>query len=223
VSLSIRSGEKIGVVGSTGAGKTTLADVILGLLEPDQGRLIVDETVIKSGNVRAWMQSVGYVPQDIFLTDASVLENIALGVIPEAIDIERIRKAARIAQIDQFICDELPEGYQTHVGERGVRLSGGQRQRIGIARALYHDADLIVFDEATSALDNLTEAEVMNAIDALSGDKTVLIIAHRLSTVKRCDRIIVLDKGSVVGCDSWDVLMATNVTFQRFANQGERR
>lgn len=221
VSLSIRSGEKIGIVGSTGAGKTTLADVILGLLEPDQGRLIVDENVITSDNVRAWMRGVGYVPQDIFLTDAPVSENIALGVVPDAIDQERVRNAAKIARIDQFIRDDLPEGYQTHVGERGVRLSGGQRQRIGIARALYHDADLIVFDEATSALDNLTEAEVMEAIDALPGDKTVLMIAHRLSTVKLCDRIIVLDKGRVVGCDSWAALMAGNAAFQSIARMGE--
>ena len=163
------------------------------------------------------MQSVGYVPQDIFLTDAPVAENIALGVLPEAIDHDRISKAGRIARIDKFILDELPEGYQTHIGERGVRLSGGQRQRIGIARALYHDADLIVFDEATSALDNLTEAEVMDAIDALPGDKTVLMIAHRLSTVKRCDRIVVIDNGRVVGCDTWDALTTDNALFQKLA------
>jgi ABC-type multidrug transport system fused ATPase/permease subunit len=221
ISLSIRAGEKIGIVGSTGAGKTTLADVVLGLLAPDQGKLVADETEISSKNVRAWMKSVGYVPQDIFLTDAPVSENIALGVPPEAIDHERIRRAARIARIDQFVAEDLPDGYQTHIGERGVRLSGGQRQRIGIARALYHDADLIVFDEATSALDNLTEAEVMEAIDALPGDKTVLMIAHRLSTVKRCDRIVVLDKGQMVGCDSWDALMAGNASFQRIARMGE--
>jgi len=217
VTLSIKAGEKIGIVGSTGAGKTTLADVILGLLEPTQGRLVVDQTEITSDNIGAWMQSVGYVPQDIFLTDAPVAENIALGVAPEAIDQEHVREAARIARIDQFIMEDLPEGYQTHIGERGVRLSGGQRQRIGIARALYHDADLIVFDEATSALDNLTEQEVMDAIDALPGDKTVLMIAHRLSTVKRCDRIIVLDRGVVVGCDTWNALIEENSAFRRIA------
>jgi ABC-type multidrug transport system fused ATPase/permease subunit len=221
VSLTIRAGEKIGIVGSTGAGKTTLADIVLGLLEPGQGKLIVDGADITSENLRTWMQSVGYVPQDIFLTDAPVAENIALGVPPAQIDMDRIRKAARIARIDGFVERELPEGYQTHVGERGVRLSGGQRQRIGIARAMYHDADLIVFDEATSALDNLTEAEVMDAIDALPGDKTVIMIAHRLSTVKRCDRIVVLDKGRVVGCDSWNSLMAGNAAFQRIARMGE--
>jgi ABC-type multidrug transport system fused ATPase/permease subunit len=163
------------------------------------------------------MKTVGYVPQDIFLVDAPVAENIALGMSRKGIDFERIHEVARIARIDQFIMDELPDGYQTHVGERGLRLSGGQRQRIGIARALYHDADLIVFDEATSALDNLTEAEVMGAIDAIPGDKTVLMIAHRLSTVKRCDRIMVLDKGRLVGCDTWDELMADSEEFQKIA------
>jgi ABC-type multidrug transport system fused ATPase/permease subunit len=221
ISVSIRAGEKIGIVGSTGAGKTTLADVVLGLLEPDHGRLVADGTDITPETVRAWMQSVGYVPQDIFLMDAPVAENIALGVPPKDIDFERVHKAARIARIDQFIMDELPQGYQTHVGERGVRLSGGQRQRIGIARALYHDADLIVFDEATSALDNLTEAEVMGAIDGLPGDKTVLMIAHRLSTVKRCDRIIVLDKGRLVGIGRWDDLIRDNPYFRRIANMVE--
>jgi ABC-type multidrug transport system fused ATPase/permease subunit len=220
VSLSIAAGEKIGIVGTTGAGKTTLADVVLGLLEPDHGRLVVDGTDITSENLRAWMNSVGYVPQDIFLTDAPLAENIALGEAPEHIDYDRIHNAARIARIDRFIEDELPEGYQTHIGERGVRLSGGQRQRIGIARALYHDADLIVFDEATSALDNLTEAEVMEAIDALPGDKTVLIIAHRLSTVRSCDRIVVLDRGRVVGYDSWSDLLTKNEAFQRIAHGG---
>lgn len=215
VSLSIRAGEKIGIVGSTGAGKTTLADIVLGLLEPDAGRMIADGTPITQDTVRAWMAGVGYVPQDIFLTDAPVAENIALGIEPHKIDHARMRKAARIARIDDFIRQELPEGYQTHIGERGIRLSGGQRQRIGIARALYHDADLIVFDEATSALDNLTENEVITAIDALPGDKTVLMIAHRLSTVERCDRILVLDKGELVGFATWEGLMQDCVAFRR--------
>ena len=149
--------------------------------------------------------------------DAPVAENIALGVSPENIDVERIREVARIARIDHFIEDELQDGYQTHIGERGVRLSGGQRQRIGIARALYNNADVIIFDEATSALDNLTEAEVMEAIESLPGDKTVLMIAHRLSTLRSCDRIVVLDKGRVVGFDNWEALSTSNATFQRLA------
>lgn len=221
VSLTIQAGEKIGIVGSTGAGKTTLADVILGLLTPDQGKLAADGIDIKDGTLGAWMKSVGYVPQDIFLTDASIAENIALGVPRVEIDYDRICKAAKIARIDHFVDQALKEGYETHIGERGVRLSGGQRQRLGIARALYHDVDLIVFDEATSALDNLTEAEVMDAIDALPGDKTVIMIAHRLSTVKRCDRIVVLDEGRVVGCDNWHNLISENAAFQRIARLGE--
>lgn len=221
VSLSLSAGEKIGVVGTTGAGKTTLADLVLGLLRPSTGRLIVDGTEITDDHLRAWQKTVGYVPQDIFLTDASVVENIALGVAQDDIDRERLRRAARIAQIDAFITEELPQGYYTVVGERGVRLSGGQRQRIGIARALYHDADLIVFDEATSALDNLTEAEVMTAIDALPDEKTVLMIAHRLSTVRHCDRILVMKQGLMVGYDCWETLMANNTAFQRIARTHE--
>lgn len=218
VSLNIRAGERIGVIGSTGAGKTTLADLMLGLLSPSEGRILADGIEITCENLQAWQQSVGYVPQDIFLIDANLTENIALGVLPQEIDEDRVRHAAEIACLDVFIQEELPDGYNTTIGERGVRLSGGQRQRIGIARALYHDADMIVFDEATSALDNLTEREVMAAIDALPGDKTVLMIAHRLSTVKRCDRIIVLDKGQLVGCDTWDALMADNAFFRKIAS-----
>ncbi len=220
VTVSICAGEKIGIVGSTGAGKTTLVDVVLGLLEPGCGNLLVDGKEIISENVRMWMQSVGYVPQDIFLTDETIAENIALGVPLEDIDYGRIYNAARIAQIDKFILEELAQGYKTYVGERGVRLSGGQRQRIGIARALYRDANLIVFDEATSALDNLTEAEVMDAIDSLPGDKTVLMIAHRLTTVQLCDRIVVLESGRIVGCDNWANLMKENAAFQRIARMG---
>ena len=215
ITLTIAAGEKIGIVGSTGAGKTTLADLILGLLNPTSGRLVIDGVPVTQNNLRAWQQSVGYVPQDIFLTDASLSENIALGVPPKDIDQDRVVEAAQIAQIDQFITSDLPEGYETSIGERGVRLSGGQRQRIGIARALYHDADLIVFDEATSALDNLTEREVMSAIDALPDEKTVLMIAHRLSTVQDCDRIIVMEGGRIVGFDTWDTLITENFAFQR--------
>lgn len=217
VTLNIGAGERIGIVGGTGAGKTTLADLMLGLLTPTTGRLVVDGEAVTKDNLRAWQRNVGYVPQNIFLMDASVAENIALGIPKKKIDEARVLEAARIAQLDDFIRSELPEGYDTAVGERGVRLSGGQRQRIGIARALYHDADFIVFDEATSALDNLTEREVMAAIDALPDEKTVVMIAHRLSTVQRCDRIVVMDQGSVVGYDQWAELMVGNQVFQRIA------
>ena len=172
-------------------------------------------------NVRDWQRNIGYVPQDIFLTDSTVAENIALGIAAEEIDHEKVEESARIAKLDSFIQSDLSEGYHTLVGERGIRLSGGQIQRIGIARALYHNADLIVFDEATSALDNVTEHDVMAAVDALPGDKTILLIAHRLSTVKRCDRIIVLDKGRIIGCDSWDELMKNNKVFQGIAKTGQ--
>jgi ABC-type multidrug transport system fused ATPase/permease subunit len=217
VSLTIRAGERIGIVGSTGAGKTTLADVVLGLLHPTDGRMLADGTEINEGNLRAWQASVAYVPQDIFLMDTSVSENIAFGVPPDQINRVRVETVARIAQLDGFVRDDLPDGYETKVGEKGVRLSGGQRQRIGIARALYHNADLIVFDEATSALDNLTEREVMTAIDALPGDKTVVMIAHRLSTVKGCDRIIVMDKGRIVGIGPWSDLIEHNAAFRKIA------
>ncbi len=217
VSLALRAGERVGIVGSTGAGKTTLVDVVLGLLRPAVGTIRIDGVPLTEANLRAWQQGLAYVPQEIFLLDTSVAENIAFGVPPEKIDRARVVEAARIAQLDHFIEEELPEGYDTAVGERGVRLSGGQRQRIGIARALYRNADVIVFDEATSALDNLTEREVMSAIDGLPGDKTVLMIAHRLSTVKRCDRIVVLEQGRVAGVGTWDALMAENGAFRAMA------
>jgi len=222
VSLKIAVGERIGIVGGTGAGKTTLVDLMLGLLSPCEGQLYADGKPINEGNLREWQQSIGYVPQNIFLTDASVSENIALGLPSKDIDHERVRRVAEIAKIDAFIRDSLPNSYETNIGERGVRLSGGQRQRIGIARSLYHDADLIIFDEATSALDNLTETEVMASIEALPGDKTVILIAHRLSTIKRCDKIVVMERGRIVDCDKWDVLMAESTAFKSMAHLEEK-
>jgi ABC-type multidrug transport system fused ATPase/permease subunit len=216
-SLTIRAGERIGIVGGTGAGKTTLADLVLGLLAPTEGRILVDGVAIDDTTRRRWQRSVAYVPQELFLVDASIYENIAFGLKSGQVDRARVEESARLAQLDAFVRRDLPQGYDTTIGERGVRLSGGQRQRIGIARALYHDADLIVFDEATSALDNLTEREVMAAIEATPGDKTMLIIAHRLSTVRSCDRIIVLDKGQVVGIGPWAELMEENAAFRDLA------
>jgi len=218
INLRIHAGEKIGIIGGTGAGKTTLADLILGLLSPTEGDIIADGVVVNEANVRAWQRCVGYVPQDIFLTDSSVAENIALGVPRKEIDRNRVENAAKTARFDTFVQESLPDGYDTAIGERGVRLSGGQRQRIGIARALYHDAELIVFDEATSALDNATESEVMSSIEGLPGDKTVVMIAHRLSTVQACDKIIVMEKGKVVGFDTWEVLLKQNTVCQRLAS-----
>ena len=218
ISLCILAGERIGIVGGSGAGKTTLADVIMGLLRRTSGEIIVDGTEITEERIQCWQRSVGYVQQDIFLSDSSILENIALGVQRDQIDEERALDAARMARLDDFVQHTLPEGYETMVGERGLRLSGGQKQRIGIARALYHHADLIVFDEATSALDTITEKQVMESIDALPGNKTVILIAHRLSTLEKCDRLIVLDHGKVAGIGTWDELLEGNLQFQRLAN-----
>jgi len=213
ISLTIRAGEKIGVVGTTGAGKTTLGDVIMGLLRPQSGQIIVDGTVLTDDNLRSWQRSLGYVPQDIFLADVTITENIALGLAASRIDMDRVHRAAEIAQIDRLVRETMPDGYDTRIGERGVRLSGGQRQRLGIARALYHDADLIIFDEATSALDNLTERDVMDAIEALPGAKTVVMIAHRLTTLRKCDRIVLLKHGRVAAVGSWDELARNNDEF----------
>jgi ABC-type bacteriocin/lantibiotic exporter with double-glycine peptidase domain len=215
VSFIIKSGEKIGIVGGSGAGKTTLADLIMGLLRPQKGQVLVDETMVAENNILSWQRSVGYVQQGIFLSDASILENIGLGISKDQIDRDRALEAGRKAQLDDFVLQNLPAGYDTLIGERGVRLSGGQRQRIGIARALYNDADLIVFDEATSALDNITEKQVMDSIAALPGNKTVVLIAHRLSTLAQCDRLIVLDKGKIVGIGTWGELRSKNPYFQK--------
>lgn len=220
VSVRIRAGERVGVVGGSGAGKTTLADVIMGLLRISSGKIVVDGTVLTDENVRAWQRSVGYVQQGIFLSDASIAENIALGIPAGKIDLQRVEAVARLARLDDFVRQDLPERYGTMVGERGVRLSGGQKQRIGIARALYHDADLIVFDEATSALDNVTERQVMESIDALPGNKTAILIAHRLSTLKKCDKLIVMERGLIVGVGTWDELLSANALFQTLAAAG---
>lgn len=217
VSFRILAGERIGIVGGSGAGKTTLADVMMGLLRANSGQILVDGVTITENNVAGWQRSVGYVQQDIFLSDSSILENIALGVPLAEIDRERAIDAARTARLDDFVVESLPSAYETIVGERGIRLSGGQRQRIGIARALYHKADFIVFDEATSALDNITEKQVMKSIEALPGNKTAILIAHRLSTLAKCDRLIVMEQGRVVGIGTWAELLANNAYFQALA------
>jgi len=214
IAFEIKRGMTVGVVGTTGAGKTTLVDVLIGLLPASSGNIFVDGELLTRENVRQWQKNIGYVPQDVFLVDASIKENIALGVDAEQIDEDAVRNAAAYAQLQNLIETELPEGYDTEVGERGVRLSGGQKQRIGIARALYYDPEVIVFDEATSALDNATERQLMKEIEMLSGTKTIVMIAHRLSTVKECDVIFVLDKGQLVGCATYDQLLKENSYFQ---------
>ncbi|WP_018882234.1 MULTISPECIES: ABC transporter ATP-binding protein [unclassified Thioalkalivibrio] len=195
INLEIPVGSSVGIIGASGAGKTTLVDLLLGLLRPTEGDIFVDGQPITDANLRAWQQALGYVPQDIFLTDSTVAENIALGVPTDEIDHQQVERCARMAQAHDFIVSEMPQGYSTVVGERGVRLSGGQRQRLGIARALYHDPPVLVLDEATSALDNVTENEVMQGIHLLALKKTVVIIAHRLTTLDKCSRILTLKSG----------------------------
>jgi ABC-type multidrug transport system fused ATPase/permease subunit len=217
LTLTIEANTTVGIVGSTGAGKTTVVDLVLGLLEPGRGRIAVDGVTLTRENLRAWQRTLGYVPQHIFLVDDSVAANIALGVPPEQIDMAAVERAARIADLHEHVVSELPEGYATKLGEGGVRLSGGQRQRVGIARALYHDPSVLVLDEATSALDNLTEKAVMDAVHNIAHAKTVIIIAHRLSTVRDCDKVVMLHKGTVVAEGAYDELLQESYEFQRLA------
>lgn len=206
INVKIKKGEKIGFIGTTGSGKSTLLDIFMGLISPSIGQLYIDRTEINDENCRTWQAHIAHVPQAIFLSDSTIAENIAFGVPYELIDFERVRESAKLAQMAEVI--ESWEGqYLTNVGERGVRLSGGQRQRIGIARALYKKADVIVFDEATSALDNETEREVMESIKGLSNDLTIVIVAHRLSTLKDCDKIIELKNGIVHKVGSYENLI----------------
>ena len=195
ISLTIKKGQSIAFIGKSGAGKTTLVDVILGLLELESGDIRVDDISIYK-NIRSWQNLIGYIPQSIFLMDETIERNIAFGVPDHLIDAERMNKAIKAAQLTELV-EHLPNGIKTSVGERGVRLSGGQRQRIGIARVLYHEREILVLDEATSALDNETERLVSEAIQSLSGTKTMIIIAHRLTTVEHCDCIYLLEKGSL--------------------------
>lgn len=220
VSLTILKNQSIGFVGKTGSGKTTLADVILGLFQPQSGTISIDGVVLTEQNERLWRKRVGYVPQTVFLTNASIAENIALGIPKEQIDHVAVTRAAQMAQAEEFI-DLLPHSYDTMVGERGVKLSGGQRQRLGIARALYHQPDVLIFDEATSALDGMTEDAVMQAVQALSRQCTMVLIAHRLRTIQACDRIVMLDAGIVVADGEYDDLMQNSDAFRRLAGLGQ--
>ena len=202
VNLSLKKGCHIGFMGVTGSGKSTLLDIIMGLLPGTNGELLIDQLPINNQNRRAWQAHIAHVPQNIYLSDGTIEENIAFGIENEEIDHQRVRKAAQQAQIAELI-EQWKDGYQTIVGERGVRLSGGQRQRIGVARALYKKASVLIFDEATSALDNETEQAVMDAIEGLDKELTILTIAHRLTTLKSCDKIVKLDKNNVINILSY--------------------
>jgi len=215
IDLRIARGETVAFVGASGAGKSTIVDVILGLLDPTTGQVLVDGNDI-SNDVRRWQRNIGYIPQSIFLSDDTIRRNIAFGIADETIREESVWDALKTAQLDEFV-RQLPKGLETGVGERGVRLSGGQRQRIGIARALYHKPAVLILDEATSALDNETERAVADAVNKLGGEKTLIMIAHRLSTVANCDRLFFMREGKVIDSGPYSQLLETNPEFARFA------
>ena len=216
VNMSIPVNSVIGLVGSSGSGKSTLIDLLLGLLTPQQGGIYVDDVRITADNKRAWQDLLGFVPQSIFLSEGSIAENIAFGIPAKDISLKQVNKALNLANLTELV-EQLPDGVNTRVGERGVQLSGGQRQRIGIARALYHEAEVLVFDEATSALDGITEKIVMDAIHEFSGQKTIVMIAHRLKTVEKCDLIYFMEHGKIIDHGTYQELVVRNVKFKEMA------
>ncbi|WP_201612067.1 ABC transporter ATP-binding protein [Psychrobacter immobilis] len=216
VSMSIPVNSVIGLVGSSGSGKSTLIDLLLGLLTPQQGGIYVDNIRITADNKRAWQDLLGFVPQSIFLSEGSIAENIAFGIPAKDISLKQVNKALNLANLTELV-EQLPDGVNTKVGERGVQLSGGQRQRIGIARALYHEAEVLVFDEATSALDGITEKIVMDAIHEFSGQKTIIMIAHRLKTVEKCDLLYFMEHGKIIDQGTYQELVVRNVKFKEMA------
>ncbi|NBN99621.1 MAG: ATP-binding cassette domain-containing protein, partial [Flavobacteriia bacterium] len=213
ISLTIPCKQIVGIIGATGSGKTTLVDIISGVLDPQKGSLEVDNKIIGKKNIKSWQQLIGYVPQKIYLSDTTISNNIAFGVDRKNINQEAVERAAKIANLHEFIINELPEKYETTVGERGIRLSGGQCQRIGIARAVYNNPQLLIFDEATSALDNMTEHVILEAIKNLRNKITIILIAHRLNTVKNCNTIFLLEKGKLVLQGKYDDLKRQNKIF----------
>jgi ATP-binding cassette subfamily C protein len=217
IDFKINRGESIGVVGPSGSGKSTLFKVMLGLLPPSSGEICIDDIRINA-RMGAWRKRIGFVPQEVELLDDTLSANIALGEEPHQVDADRTWRALRLANLETFVAS-LPDGVETPMGERGARLSGGQRQRVGIARALYHEPDLLMFDEATSALDNESERELTAAIHSLAGERTLIIIAHRLSTIRNCSRIIFLSAGRVVDIGSYDELVERSPEFRRFAQE----
>jgi len=218
INLSIKKNSKVGFVGSTGSGKSTLFDIIMGLLNPESGHLLIDNNILLKEDIVGWQRNISHVPQNIYLSDASIAENIAFGVDSDEIDMKKVKQAAAVACISTFI-ESNPKKYDSLVGERGVKISGGERQRIGIARAIYKQRRLLILDEATSALDNETEKEVIKGISNLESKPTILMIAHRLSTIKYCDSIVLLEKGKVVAEGSYEDLLKKSQSFRNLASE----
>ena len=216
LNMQIKANSVVGIVGPSGSGKSTLIDILLGLIQPQSGLLKINGQEITAGNLRAWQNTIGFVPQSIFLSEGTIAENVAFGITEKEINFDQVKKILSLAHLDELV-ESLDQGIHTKVGERGVQLSGGQRQRIGIARALYHEADILMFDEATSALDGITEKMIMEAIHDFSGHKTIIMIAHRLRTVHQCDKVIFIDQGCVVDQGTYSELIEKNKIFRKMA------
>lgn len=222
INIEIQARTKVGIVGASGSGKTTLVDLLLGLLKPDKGEIIVDGQPLSLEDYPAWQRIIGYVPQNIYLTDDTIASNIAYGVPLEDINFAAVESVARIANLHDFIITQLPEGYTSRVGEKGIRLSGGQRQRIGIARALYHEPSILILDEATSALDRITEQSVIDAVNKLEKEITIVTIAHRISTVRNYEHIYILDNGGISDQGTFHELLERNAYFRKLADKDMR-
>jgi len=220
LNVTISKGKTVAFVGSTGSGKTTLVDLMVGLLHPQKGHIKIDDHVLSVDNALTWQNQIAYVPQEVFLFDDTARRNIAIGQHDDEVDQERLERATQVANIHSFICGELPEGYQTIIGEQGVRLSGGQRQRLGLARALYRQPKVLILDEATSALDSITESAVIDSLKAHSEDLTVIVIAHRLSTVRHADCIYLLEKGRIIAEGNYEKLIQKSEVFREMVELG---
>ena len=214
VSLTIKPNTSVGFVGKSGSGKSTIIDIIAGLIEPQQGEITIDGIPLNKKNLRTWQNKIGIVPQAIFLLEGSIAENVAFGISHDLIDHQQVKKALKLAYLEEWLSG-LENGIHTKVGERGIQLSGGQRQRIAIARSLYYEPDVLIFDEATSALDRITEKTIMNSIDDFSGKKTLIMISHRLTTVQKCDQIFIIDKGSIIDSGTYQELLKKNEQFKK--------
>ena len=217
VNISIEANSLVGIVGPSGSGKSTLIDILLGLIKPNQGQLKIDNIIVNNENRRSWQNTIGFVAQSIFLSEGTIAENVAFGVPDDQINLNQVEQALKLAHLTELVRD-LEDGIHTKVGERGVKLSGGQRQRIGIARALYHRAEVLIFDEATSSLDGITEKMIMEAIHDFSGKKTIILIAHRLKTIEKCDNIFFIDEGRIDDQGTYQELIERNEHFKKMAD-----